>query len=467
MGVPRSVALALLLGGVPAAVGAAMPPAATLPCPGGDAVPAASLVPPSLLGGEDYTVDRCARLVGHRARFVLRPTAPLLDSPLEPPVLEIDGIDRLEQRVAEMAALRQLRAIDRTSAAGGTAWASLRQTGTAVGEVVTRPVESVIGLPAGALRFVGRRAEELGRQAANAGERAGEAITDAPEHAGPMLRPEPEADPIPDAEPWWRTGGGLALRLGKRWLGYNAARRDLSERLGIDPYTGNPWLDAEMDRLAWASLAGRRGIGLGLGQIGGIAGTALSGTGRLHRMVWSRSPEEVTAWNRVRLAPLRCTEEARDEFFDNARFSPTLQTQATDALLVLAPQDGCDLLLGLAARVDRDVDARYLVDALQLLAAAGPRFPVRFEAFGALWGLRDGDEALWLALPVDLLRWTPGTAAAFESPALHASMHKRLVLGRTASPQARAALLAAGWTVIEDAMGPAREQAGPPATPPP
>ncbi|MFN7294195.1 MAG: hypothetical protein ACK5TT_05585, partial [Lysobacteraceae bacterium] len=140
------VALALLLGGAPPSAGAR--PHASPACPGGDAVPAASLVAPSLLGGEDHVVDRCARLVGHLARFTLRPTGPDIDPPFDPPALEIDGIDLLKQRVAEMAALRQLRAIDRTSAAGGAAWASLRQTGTAVGEVVTRPVESVVGLPA-------------------------------------------------------------------------------------------------------------------------------------------------------------------------------------------------------------------------------------------------------------------------------------------------------------------------------
>jgi hypothetical protein len=332
----------------------------------------------------------------------------------------------------------------------------LAQTGGALAGVVTRPVESVIGLPAGMLRVFGRRASRYGRQASDAGERAYEAFSDEALFDA-SLRPR-EAEPLPpEPEPWWQKGGGFALKVGKRWLGYNAARRELGRELGIDPYSTNPWLDAEMDRLAWSALVGRRGVGFGLGQVGGAAGTVLGESGRIHRMVWEKPPEEVEAWNVARLAPLACRADVQDAFFDNARYSPTLQTQAVDALLELAPQGGCETFLGLAASVQREAEARFVVDALQLLVAARPRFPTRFEIFGEALVLRDGEARLWLALPVDLLQWTPETAAFFADPALVRVADKRLLLSREASPRARAALLADGWAVVEQSIGPARE----------
>jgi hypothetical protein len=422
---------------------------------GPDALPAAALASPALLGAEDFSAAPCAAIVGGMAQFVLQPRGPDVED-VEPAQLRVESLDLLEIRAVEMEAVRRLRAKGAAGTAGRAAAASLAQTGGALAGVVTRPVESVIGLPAGMLRVFGRRASRYGRQASDAGERAYEAFSDEALFDA-SLRPR-EAEPLPpEPEPWWQKGGGFALKVGKRWLGYNAARRELGRELGIDPYSTNPWLDAEMDRLAWSALVGRRGVGFGLGQVGGAAGTVLGESGRIHRMVWEKPPEEVEAWNVARLAPLACRADVQDAFFDNARYSPTLQTQAVDALLELAPQGGCETFLGLAASVQREAEARFVVDALQLLVAARPRFPTRFEIFGEALVLRDGEARLWLALPVDLLQWTPETAAFFADPALVRVADKRLLLSREASPRARAALLADGWAVVEQSIGPARE----------
>ena len=428
---------------------------ASAPDCGPDALPAAALASPTLLGAEDFSASPCATIVGGMAQFVLRPHGPGVDD-IEPAQLRVESLDLLEIRAVEMEVVRRLRAQGAAGTAGRAAASSLVQTGEALAGVVTRPVESVIGLPAGMLRVFGRRATRYGQQASDLGERAYEAVSDEALFDA-SLRPR-EAEPLPpEPEPWWQKGGGVALKLGKRWLGYNAARRELGRELGIDPYSTNPWLGAEMDRLAWSALVGRRGVGFGLGQVGGAAGTVLGESGRIHRMVWEKPPEEVEAWNAARLAPLACRADVQDAFFDNSRYSPTLQTQAVDALLELAPQGGCESFLGLAASVQREAEARFVVDALQLMVAARPRFPTRFEIFGEALVLRDGEERLWLALPVDLLQWTPETADFFADPALARVADKRLLLSRDASPRARAALLADGWAVVEQSIGPARE----------
>jgi len=426
---------------------------AAAPCGGANQMAASTLAPAALLGAGDFEAGACLELVGQMARFSLSGRGEFAPEPAE---LTADSLDLLELRVHEMEAIRTLRAIGRPGAAAGAAAQSLRQTGAALGGVVVRPVESVVGLPAGVLRVIGRRAGRVGQQAAAAGDRAMDAF-DAQAAPTATLRPGVADEIQPEPEPWWQRGGGMAISLGKRWLGYSQARRELGQRLGVDPYTQNPWLDAEMDRLAWAELAGRGGAGLGLGQIGGVAGIGLSQGTRIHRMVWAQAPEDVARWNAARLSPIACSDAAQDAFLDNGRFSPTLQTQAVDALLALAPQQGCDLLLDPAAQVKREVDVRYVVDALQLLVAARPRFPVRFESIGDALVLRDGEERLWLSLPVDLLQWTPAVARFFDAPGFGAVANRQVLLGRRASGEARAALLARGWSIVEDTLGPARE----------
>lgn len=431
------------------------PPTVQASCATAGGLPAAALAAPALLGAEDFRAAPCTALVGGMAQFVLEPQGPGSEA-VEPRELRVESLDLLEIRVGEMDAVRRLRGMRAAGTVGLAAAASLQQTGEALANVVTRPVESVVGLPAGMLRVFGRRAGRLGRQAADAGGRAAEAFGEDPRFDA-HLRPR-EAEPLPpEPEPWWRKGGGLAMKLGKRWLGYNTVRRELGRELGIDPYSRNPWLEAELDRLAWSALVGRRGVAFGLGQAGDAARAALGRAARIHRMVWEKPPEQVTAWNAARLAPLACPADVQEAFFDNARYSPTLQTQAVDALLELVPQRGCEAFLQLAASVEREAEARFVVDALQLLVAARPRFPTRFEAFGEALVLRDGEDRLWLALPVDLLQWTPETADFFAAPGFATVEDKRVLLGREASPRARTALLEGGWAVLEQSMGPARE----------
>lgn len=417
---------------------------------------AAHIAPPALLGGDGFTVAPCAMLDGGVAIFQLSATDPEGQA-LEPATLSVEGLDLLELRVAEMDALRRLQAMGSTATTGRAAADSLLQTGDALAGVATRPVESLVGLPAGMLRVFGRRSAQISRQAANAGSAAMGAFDDEDPIFDTALRPRfGEAIPAEPA-PWWQRGGSATMSLGKRWLGYSAARRDLGRELNLDPYTSNPWLNAVLDRLAWSALVGRRGVGLGLGQISGTAGLALGQGTRIHRMVWDAAPEEVSAWNAARLAPLDCTPAVQARFLDNARYSPTLQTRAVDALLALAPQDGCDAFLTLAASVRREAEARFVVDMLHLWVAARPRFPVRFETFGEAIVLRDGGERLWLALPVDLLAWTPENAAFFADTGFTTILDKRALIGRDASPKARSALASNGWAVVEQAMGPARE----------
>lgn len=372
--------------------------------------------------------------------------------------------DLLLQRVSEMDALMRLRDAGLLDAGAMGAGGALRGTAEALGQLASRPVESLVGLPAGALRFLGRTARRVGDQGARLGRRGIDAW-EAPPSAPAQLRTESTDLPAIEAAPWWASAGGAAARLGKRWLGYFSARYQLSLQLDIDPYTRNPLLDAHLDRLAWASLVGGRSIGAALGQAGPAATSTLDVARRAQRTLWNVPPEAIQRWNRERLTALACAPEWRDRFLDNTQFNPVQQSQLADALRALAPQAGCDLLLHLAAEAGNEAEARYVIDALQLVVAAEPRFPVRFEAHGGLLLVRDGADRAWLPLPVDRLVWSEDTSAAFDATGAAPGPERTAIIGGDLQAEARDALLQRGWVVVEQAMGPARERQPAPTIP--
>jgi hypothetical protein len=455
----------------------AAPHAAAAPCDGVDEVPVVDLVEPALLSGPLHRVRPCARIEGHMARFEI-------DTRFGP--LVADSIGLLRVRVAELAAVEALERADLAVLAARSARSSAARSADAVARVASRPGEAMRELPAGALRFFQRRIDAVGDTARDATDRAGEQLTGAGEAYDRVSTRPGVVLAEPPTEPWWQRGGGRVWRLGKDWIGYGRTRRTWARRLGVDPYSSNPLLNQRMDRLAWAALAGDQAVGLAMGALSGGAQAALGAARRIDAMVWDLPPDDVRARNDARLAALRCGAAERRRFLRNGRFTPTLQTALVDALVDLQPTRGCVDVIELAAAVDVEVEARYLVDALGLLAglhqrdaelllvgtAPVLRVPVeprpssegdrertlhahstaRRES-GALDALAAAAQAtprfrLVLPLPVDRLEWTAGSAAFFDLPAFRV-VDKQVLVGGDATQNALQGLTRRGWEVAE------------------
>ena len=440
-------------------------------------VAVADVVEPALLSSPLHALAPCARVEGHMLQF-------RLDTRFGP--LEAASLGLLRIRVAELAAVEQLERADAATVAARAARAGAQRQGEAVARIATRPGDALRELPAGALRFLQRRLDEIGDTARDAGDRAGEQLTGAGE-AYDRVSTRPGVVLVePAAEPWWQRGGNRLWRLGKDWIGYGRTRRTWARRLGIDPYSSNPLLNERMDRLAWAALAGDRAVGLATGALGSGAQAALGAARRVDGMVWDLPPDDVRARNDARLAALSCGDAERRRFLRNGRFTPTLQTALVDALVELQPARGCVDVIELAAAVDVEVEARYLVDALTMLAALGQRDadlrlvgtapvlqvvvaprrasvpdpdrtphvydmarrePGALEALAAAAAAAPGIRLI-LPLPVDRLEWTAATAAFFDVPAFRV-VDKQVLLGGGATQNALQGLTRRGWEIAE------------------
>lgn len=424
-------------------------------CPAGS-VPSVDLAPPALLSSPLHRIGPCTVIDGHMARFALETRWG---------EIEAVGLPALETRVEELAVLEALDGVTVAGEGARAAGSAIATTAGTVARVVTSPIESLRRLPQGSVDYVGRALGELGEDARRLGDEAYDAVTGRGATEASSVRPGAEAGAgRDDAEPWWQRGGREVGRLARRWIGWEAARRRVAERHGVDPYTSNPPLAERLDQLAWAATTGERAVGFGIGQAGSAAGAVIGGTRRINRIVWEETPANVARWNRERLDAAGCDPAETRRFVRNGAFSPTIQTALVDAFLELAPASGgCEALLTAAEAAKDDVDARFLAGALamavdELTQRRGGAFvgsadaPDDARAALSLAGLtpvfRLPDGVLLLALPVDRLEWTPGTHAFFDREIFRVR-DKTLLLGGQASPRALAELTRRGWEIAE------------------
>ena len=403
------------------------------------------LVQAPLLSGPDFRVVPEVAVRGYMANF-------LIDTKFGP--VRAASVEMLAIRIGELPAMEALDEASRRGAFATALAARAKKTGSAIVNVVTHPVDTITGLPEGVARYLGAQWDKWRGRARSLADRSQREFENRgdPFHApaGPMtaMRDAPKNGPPPPADSkkraWYSQAGSEAAREGKRYLQFNAQRRALAKVLGVDPDSSNPILDQELDSLAWAAVWGNFSAGTALGQIGGSAATLIGDTGKLNQYVLSKTPEQLRADNENRLLALCSDETAVRSFLRRGGFTDTLRTALVLTLGELAPKSGCNGLLELAARTRGEVEARYLVNALKLIARQPGVKGGELLTTGAAIAWRTPAGKLILPLPVDYLTWNADLRAFFRQPWLRAA-DKLVLIGGEASMLAQRALTERGW----------------------
>lgn len=408
-------------------------------------LPAIELAQPALLSGPGWQSQPQVPVLGFMARFTL-------DTPHG--AIVADSVELLEVRAAEMAAIEVLDQVSAGEAFALAGRESLEDSGEALLAVVGRPVQTLVDLPAGVLRYFQRQADRWGdrydRHRDRIGQRAGNE-GDPYDMVGPMNAGREERAGPRNKRRWWQRAGREGTRLVKDYAKYGAARRTLARELGIDPYaaTSNPALNARLDRLAWAAAAGSFGAGQLLGGLPAAGREVLSQAGRLNEVVWELPPEDLRARNRELLSRW-CGDEFQLRRLSRHRpFLASVQTRLADAIDRLQPASGCEHVLDLALSAEHEVEARFLANALHMAAeflgpaAAGARLDTVTAAL--VLDLADGVKVV--PLPVDHLSWTAEARDFFRQPALSAGPRTVLVAGNV-SDRALRELTTLGWEIV-------------------
>lgn len=409
---------------------------------------AATLVQPALLSGPDFKVVPEVQVRGYMANF-------LIDTPYGP--LHADSVELLAVRVGEMPALAALDKAGKSDAFAHALAERGTKTGSAIVNVVSHPIATITGLPAGVVRYFktkldtwGHRAQSLADQTARHTENSGDPFR-AP--AGPMTANRDvakDADPLHDEKKnraWYARVGSETGRETRRYLKYAEQRRSMAKRLGIDPETTNPLINERLDALAWAAVGGNFSAGEALGAVTGTAATVIADSGRLNQYVLQRTPEQVRDALERRLLKLCSDDDAIRSFLRRGAFTNTLRAALVESLEELRPADGCNALLELAATTRSEVEARYLVDALKLIRQHVPSPPagnLMVDGAAIAWHSRDG--RVVLPLPVDLLSWSHDIGDFLDQPAF-AVADKTVLIAGDATQLAQQGLTKRGWSL--------------------
>ncbi len=239
--------------------------------------------------------------------------------------------------------------------------------------------------------------------------------------------------------------------------GYSKVKRQYAQHFGVDPYSRNPFLQDELKDIARAGFMGNTLTSLGLGAVGGAAGTVItvaSSTQSLSSLV-SQPPEQVDDFCSDKLSKMGVSDDLSDVFRNNDNFTITERTAIVMDLDSMANTQNRQGFIKLATlthdpdvgtfrRRQADMYAAYNLKVKQL---ASFQFQNNYAA--AL----ENDGTVVVMAPVDRLLWTDDMAAYITAASAQVSSapKKRLWLEGTASPLALQNLAKAGWEVKQKA----------------
>ncbi len=398
---------------------------------------AADLLPASMISGPLFEVAPEIELKGHIAAFQVKSDYGRLDA---------DSVEILEQRVVEIGALAELERLSGLKVFGKSALNSVKSTSKAVYNVFRDPAATARAIPEGIRKKVSNTWAKIKLKTKELGDSARSKIRgdDAPPEFNAFL-PDP---PLTPERTWEDRAASQGTKFGLDYIGYNRARRELTRELGVDPYTSNPQIEDRLDAFAWSYLAGSAGTSIVVGALTGGASIVLSKSSQINKLVYDLPPEDVKMRNADELQKVGIESDTARNFLRNSSFTPTLQTAVVDQITRNWQAEGWKDLLHYLRYVDSEIEARFIVNALRLVATQPPEnkvVSVFLVGVTPVFTLNDG--TLLVPAPVDYVYYNDKFKAFLGEPQLRGKTVHIAIAGKL-SAEAERALAARGWTAM-------------------
>jgi hypothetical protein len=378
---------------------------------------AQQLAPATLLNGNGFHVDDDVPTDSLTANFTIH---------TDVGTLQAHGLEMLKIRVAEVPAMIELQDTSKTGVFAKSVATNAVRPVAAAGQMILNPVETVKGLPGGVSRFFGR--------VGLAGQKIAEAATE-PEEA---------------------SGGEKTVEVGKRVgqttrdvFGYEQERRELAKRLQVDPYTTNPILAEQLDDIALTAFRAHVGVTTAMAVF--IPGSiAITGTRIVSTWVWDTPRADLIVMNQNKLEALSIPKATIKNFMRNPAYPLSVQTSFIEDLTHVRDVAGVTQVLELASTAQSEDQARFLADALDMLANYHQtQTPLTsIVAKGTIFG-RDRAGVLIVPVEVDYVVWTTRAAYFANRPDL-AAQKRAIWLSGKMSPLAKKNFESLGWRINEN-----------------
>ncbi len=358
--------------------------------------------------------------------------------------------EMLEQRLGEIGALDQLEKVSKTDAFVAGFKESAKQLGRQVGDLVTDPVATVKGIPAGVGSFFARvsRGAKTGYQKLGDIKEQDKQTAPPPKGMGANLPGGQFAD----------TKKGPAMTVEEASLrmtgkvtadafGYDEQRRRIAKEVKVDPYSTNPVLTKKLDEIANAAFAG--GLGISVFKAAVPASLVLSTTTLFSDWVWDTTPGALKVENDAALKGMGVSQKLIDQLFRQPHFTLTYQTRLVKALQRLEKVAGRTGIMPVAVSVASFDQARFVVEAIEMLAQYHEKVaPLQTLEKAVPFAARTQTGSLVVAGPVDYLAWTEQIQRFASRPDLKAN-DRILLLRGVATPLAQTELSRMNWKVSQ------------------
>src|SRR5215469_1811080 len=379
---------------------------------------AQQLAPASLLNGNGFHVDDNVPTDGLTANFTIH---------TDLGTLQAHGLEMLRIRIAEVPAMIELQNTSKTGVFARSVATNAVRPVAAAGQMILNPVETVKGLPGGVSRFFGRvglGAQKIAQAAtepedASAGEKAAET-------------------------------GKTVGQATRDVFGYEQERRELAQRLHVDPYTTNPILKEQLDDIALTAFRAHVGVTTTMSVF--IPGSiAITGTRIVSTWVWDTPRADLIVMNQNKLKEMHVPEATVKAFMNNPALPLSVQTAFVEDLTHLREVPGIADVVDLASTAQSEDQARFLADALDMLASYHQKQTplTSMVGEGTIFG-RDRSGVLIIPVEVDYVVWTPRTAYFANRPDLVAQKRAIWLSGKM-SPLAKKNFESRGWRIHENA----------------
>lgn len=380
-------------------------------------LPGAELAPAALLRGPLHTVAEPVTVKGYLGQFTIESRFGKFS---------VDGERMLAVRVHELSAIEALQHVQEGQAFQDALLKSASASAQFVQSAVTDPAQTVENVAQGLGSVLGR----IGFLARSG---VDDVVADAT-NPGAATAPAPAA--------------GAPSGFNGDPFGYNKARREWARKLDIDPYTSNPVLKPLLDKAAAATFAGTFAVDAALGAVSRPVNIAVQMDTSVRDDVWNKPPLDLARSNQTTLLGMGVGDSAVRAFQENTWFTPSLQTALVAALARLGAVPGTEAVVRVAAQVQGESRARFLLESVQMLGryqqAEGPFVGLRMRNMVPI-GVGRG-RTLVTAVAIDYAYWNKEAAEFARHEATSADRRVLLIAGN-ASEMARRELTRSGFSV--------------------
>ena len=373
--------------------------------------PASQALPAAVAAGPDFKVNDPVVADGYMYRFAVTSTYGPFD---------VTGTGALRKLEHEIWAIGQLKQVTKSEAFLKSLKDQAGKPLVFVKDVVTKPVDTLTGIPKGVGRLFGNISESL----------------------------TTKRNPAQES----RTSEVLLV---------GSFKRDYAARFNVDPYSSNAVLQEELDKIGKAAALGSWTASAAMIPISGPASSVITATSlseSFNNILATEPPTRIRIINEDKLKQMGISPDVAKAYLDQPIYTPTQNLLLVDALSRLGAATGRAAYLNASLVAADEVEANFFVNMAQILRGyhetQGPITGITMV--GALTVAQTKSGAAVIPFALDYGVWTANgdklsqnMKATYKAPGFNGNFE--IWITGTASATARQEYQARGFKVVEQA----------------